>query len=164
MSAQIVSARSTTDGQHGIAGHLGRGPVVGVAIVALLVSTLLGGHALTQPRSASHDANATNRSAPSSSVSTAQYHDDLMVRQDDFLHTMAARADTPRVNTGERQRFLEENTTLLSATAPQSIGLTGCNDEMLCLSMYAPNPAATGGAAVSGCGGEMMCPWMYGRR
>ncbi len=138
--------------------------VVGVAIVALLVSTLLGSHALTQPRSASPDANATNRSAPSSSVNTAQYHDDLMVRQDDFLHTMAARADTPRVNTGERQRFLEENTTLLWATAPQSIGLTGCNDEMLCLSMYAPNPAATGGAAVSGCGDEMMCPWMYGQR
>lgn len=141
MSAQIISARSIVDGRRGTAGRLGKGPIIGVAIVALLVAVLLGGHTLTQPRSASHNANVTELSVPGPSVSTAQYDDDLMTQQDDFLHT-----------------------TLPSVTAPQSIGVTGCNDEMLCLSMYAPNPAATGGAAVSGCGDEMMCPWMYGQR
>jgi hypothetical protein len=133
MSAQIISARGISGGRRGIAGRLGKGPIIGVALVTLLVVALLGGHALTQLRPASHDANGTNPPAPGSSVSAAQYYDELMAQREDSIHTIAA-------------------------------GVTGCNDEMLCLSMYAPNSAATGSAAEAGCGDEMICPWMSGQR
>jgi hypothetical protein len=38
------------------------------------------------------------------------YYDDLMAQQDDFLHTMAARADALLAVPSAQQRFLEENT------------------------------------------------------
>jgi hypothetical protein len=176
MSAPIVSKRGSTSGRRGIAGHPGKGPVIGGAIVVLLVAALLGGHALTERGSASHDANATNPSALSASVRTAQYYDDLMsqqqdwiqtmaaratmrqaatyyddlmAQQDDFLHTMAARADALQVNPSPQQRFLEENTITLPSAGASATRVKGCNDEMICLSMYAPISAPANGSAVT---------------
>jgi hypothetical protein len=137
MNARIVSAR-------GIAGYLGKGPVIGVAIIVLLVAAVLGTHALRQPGSASHDAKVTSPSAFIPAVSTAPYADDLMRQQEDFIqtmaarttmrqaaaqsddvmsqqedliHTLAARADARSPMMSEQQRILEESTTA-AATVP----------------------------------------------
>jgi hypothetical protein len=142
MSTQIVSTRGMASGRRGIAGRVGKGPVIGVAIIVLLVAALLGGHVITQHGSASHNAKATDPSAFIPAVSAARYYDelmsqqedwtymmaaratmrraaaqynDLMSQQEDWIHTMAARADALLLIPSAQQRFLEENTITLSS-------------------------------------------------
>jgi hypothetical protein len=92
MDAQVTSARGIEGGRHGIAGRLGKGPVIGVAIFSLIVATLLASQVLPGHGSVSRDPNTTNMAATGPGVSTAQYYDDLMAQQEDYIHTMAARA------------------------------------------------------------------------
>jgi len=83
----------------------------GIGAIAALLTVLLIGSAVIHDRDARHPFVASEQRACTASevfsqcdqsallpasggaVSTAQYYDDLMSQQEDFIHTMAARAD-----------------------------------------------------------------------
>src|SRR5262245_53193215 len=62
--------------------------------------------------SASREADVTKQSF-GPTVRTAQYYDVLMAHQDNFLHTLATRANARLVIPSAQQRFLEQNTITL---------------------------------------------------
>lgn len=111
MNAQIASANSISSGRRGIAQRLWKGGVIGAAIVALIVASLLANQALSHHGSPSRDANTTNLSVPGPSVSKAQYDDDLMAQQASAIHTMTTRQAALAAASSEQQRYLEESTT-----------------------------------------------------
>jgi hypothetical protein len=150
MAANVVETPVEGATDVGAQGRKGRGHGIGAMglAAAVLIAVLIVGMILHNRQAAHRTAAVT---APGG-VSAAQYYDDLMSQQEDWIHTMAARAtmrqaaaeyddlmaqqddalhaiaaraDAGQTISSEQQRFLEENTILPgSVTAPYMEAVT----------------------------------------
>jgi hypothetical protein len=141
MNAQIASASSTTGVRRRIAGRGLNGRTIVVVTIALVAGALLASQALTPIGPARHAVDTTILPVPGPAVSAARYYDDLMSQQEEYIQTLAARAMMRRA-AAQADDLMAQQDDFIHTMAARASGATGCNDKMLCLSMYSPSVTA----------------------